>query len=588
MNIIKSLKKFVPLFDVDLILKNETKKKLLTFLEKLQNDNNAKNLKDNDNAEDPKDDENVEDPKDDDMSDLIEIIKHKKIDKKIKQYIQDKLKQLIKNLEDTDDETIVVIKPNDTAKKNPKVIKEEEPVPQINIDEEDEKDKINYDVDEKELDDLVIAYNKYTENNPMANIRWNVSKKKWRLQYDKKDINSSELESLAKQMLEFLTPKNAKKKIQNRKIELIQYKTKKILLYNTLKNPVFDIQHVLNLLDIKGSYICKRYNEFKDKITHYAFIKNIYGGYILKEFIPENIMYELILSSNSKFAKSFKKDITKLLQELRSKGDLVIAGDEMQLTNTPAKLKNKYVGGGTGMEILPPFYGINVDKNSYSNPIAVSYAKELLENSSKIIMPKYHKQHVLYAFVMTLKDPDEKKNRILCKFGYSESVLDRMKNLVDEYKCLSYLVAVKVIKGASVERDFHKMLKSKYPESHVIIKIKNTIKDEIYVLDEHLMMQFTGLEDLAKDSNKNEIETSYLHICDILKSHTEDFLKHARQMEGTHILSAITGIANYTKHHMESINNYIDVVKNNNQMEIMNNHIQLLKDKENEGKKNRK
>lgn len=42
----------------------------------------------------------------------------------------------------------------------------------------------------------------------------------------------------------------------------------------------------------------KKYNQFKDKITHYGFKKNVFGGYIMKELVIKDVAYHIVYSSN--------------------------------------------------------------------------------------------------------------------------------------------------------------------------------------------------------------------------------------------------------------------------------------------------
>ena len=78
----------------------------------------------------------------------------------------------------------------------------------------------------------------------------------------------------------------------------------------------------------------------------------------------------------------------------------------------------------------------------------------------------------MYFFVITLEDPQGKK-RILCKIGYSEDLLTRFKSLKGEFKCIFYLLNVKLISGQSKEKAFHSLIRDRFPHLVVNVKIEN-------------------------------------------------------------------------------------------------------------------
>ena len=55
-------------------------------------------------------------------------------------------------------------------------------------------------------------------------------------------------------------------------------------------------------------------------------------------------MYDLILSSNSSFSKSFKNDIANILIQLRENGQLSITKDKISLKKIDVPKNNLFIG----------------------------------------------------------------------------------------------------------------------------------------------------------------------------------------------------------------------------------------------------
>ena len=110
----------------------------------------------------------------------------------------------------------------------------------------------------------------------------------------------------------------------------------------------------------------------------------------------------------------------------------------------------------------------------------------------------------MYFFIITLEDPLY-QNRILCKIGYSCDFLKRIKSLENEYKCKFYLINMKLVHSVQDEKDFHTLLKRKFPELSVDLKIGSRDKDETYVFDLDLYKTYMDYVDKG-EFNKVEIE----------------------------------------------------------------------------------
>lgn len=409
---------------------------------------------------------------------------------------------------------------------------------------------------EKLLDIEIDSYNKYTEHKPMMGISWSDKRKKWLLQNKNQNIFSycDDLNELVIKSCELLCNKNQNKKqykiLNTDAIVNIPYKQRNILIYNSVKQPLFDIQHILKLLDLVDTN--KKYNQFKDQITHYGFKKNEYCGYILKEFISEEIMYQIVLSSTSEFSKSFKNDISKLLVELRKKNGLVIENNQLKI-NSDYSNSESLCDNNIKKE-LDLVVEDSETNRSYNNPYYYSMVKDLVKNGSNIIIQKYNHHHVMYFFIMTLRDKSG-LNRIFCKIGYTADIIERIRSLRLEYKCSVYLIGLKTIKNEQFEKEFHKLIKRMKSHLSCPIKINNTNKDEIYIFDEHLYREFTTIKEDIELDNINEIDDS---IQCLIKDQYNFFIRYIYEECGRNLINIIATIDNFNEYQRDSINCYIE------------------------------
>lgn len=366
-------------------------------------------------------------------------------------------------------------------------------------------DKTTLDILEKELDDQIDSYNKYTKNSPMLGINWNATRKKWRLQHKEIDIYNKDLNVLVEIMLKNMCPKKNGKNLNIRTTNFFVYKEKKILIYNTMEFPLFDIRHIIKLLGLKNEDY--KYNDYQDKITHYGFKKNEFGGYFIKYFIPESAMYEIVLSSHKEFSKSFKTDVAEILCELRKNNQLAIKNDKLVVTKP--KYTKQNICNTDVKQKLDLVLNSDTNERSYANPYYSNMIKVLINNGSNILLQKYAKQHVLYFFIITINDIDD-KNRIFCKIGYSSDIIGRIKTLQDEYNCKIYLIGLKIIKNEQVEQEFHKAIKM--TKKHLVYPLQLNGKDkgEVYIFDEQLYKEFEAVEENKIDANNFYIIDKYI------------------------------------------------------------------------------
>jgi len=98
----------------------------------------------------------------------------------------------------------------------------------------------------------------------------------------------------------------------------------------------FDIRHIIQSLELSDNKVDDKYKEYSTQIIGYCPIMNKFGGYFIREFITEETMYNIILSSNSALSKAFKKNVSKILVQLRQEGLLLLTNNNMSIEVAPS------------------------------------------------------------------------------------------------------------------------------------------------------------------------------------------------------------------------------------------------------------
>lgn len=256
----------------------------------------------------------------------------------------------------------------------------------------------------------------------------------------------------------------------------------------------FDIQHIISVLNLKESYVKKKREEFTANISKYIWFKNEYDGYIKRELVTEEIMYNIILSSNSTFSKSFKTEVSKILVQLRENGELDFIDDKIVLKDKSKRgLRSRYEVNKMVNEITDHGFDNLAEQQSipfmYGNLSNVEVIRNMISMGNRIEVSTYHKDHVMYVFVIPIK---QDHNHIIIKIGYSFDIIDRIKTLRNEYKSRVYLIRLKFVRGESDEDEFHKIIKQSYPHLIEEVNINNKSKTELYKFHPILIEQFDG------------------------------------------------------------------------------------------------
>lgn len=345
---------------------------------------------------------------------------------------------------------------------------------------------------EKMLDKSVSKYNGFSEKHPMDYVSYDETDSL----YVFRKTGCKKIKRKNVKILCDITLKNIRDKFSGTSGEIVTqekiiqpYKDKYLIIYNNTTDPLFDIQHILVLLELEHTQHNDKYEKFKQHITHFTVHKNEFGGYIIRELITFKIACDIVLASNKPFAQKFKEDVSNILDELRKSGQLVVTSTAMTV-NTPNQIENDLV---TDKQLEIMANSVN-ELQSYDNNEYRNLVRMLVIKGSKIIITPYTNNHVMYLFIVTIKDPLG-KNRIICKVGYTFDIVERMNSLRSEYKCNFYLIALKFVESEKREKEFHKLMKTQFKTLWLPMAIKTKAKDEIYVFDKALYEEFMKIEE---------------------------------------------------------------------------------------------
>lgn len=201
-----------------------------------------------------------------------------------------------------------------------------------------ENAKEEYDEHEEEMNDIenkidmkVKKYKSYSKEHPMEYVSYHKKDKNYYL--TDKTFSDKILSNVVIKAKEKLSRKfsNGITEFSGERKYFFEYQSKKCMIYINDKILLFDILHVINMLDIEERMSKLKYDEYSKDVTYYTFTKNKYGGYICRELISEKTMYDIILSSNSDFSKTFKKDVSNILVKLREEGKLFFSDDHKHI-----------------------------------------------------------------------------------------------------------------------------------------------------------------------------------------------------------------------------------------------------------------
>lgn len=107
---------------------------------------------------------------------------------------------------------------------------------------------------------------------------------------------------------------------------------KRIMLYRSIENPLFEASDVASWLDIQNvSQMLKQAEIPEDEKG--IFLKYTLGGNQNSLFITEEAMYDVLMSSRKKEAKPFRREIKKYLKSIRLTGAAIPTGNEQRMVS---------------------------------------------------------------------------------------------------------------------------------------------------------------------------------------------------------------------------------------------------------------
>lgn len=439
----------------------------------------------------------------------------------------DKLKEFSAKLDETQKQKVndIVDKLEEGKIKKPLLTKI-----QKFVDEHEQESTIitsmSFDVIERKLDSNVKDYIGYSIENPMAGVKFNTASGRYIGRHNGHTFSSYDASTVCLKMLNSL-----KELIYTNKIELtdvgkigLEYNKKNMLIIGDKGNAYFDIQHVLQLLNLKENTVFKKYNEFYDKITHYTVEKNEFGGYIIRELVAEDVAYDIILSSKSEFSKSFRGSISKIITDARKDGKLVAN------TKTGAIEYDKH------QKMLTP---------SDANALHSQRSRKLPEFATVSAIPCVYcvKIGTVYDMKDTMNFSGESSDdAIVVKFGMTDNLSDVMNTcktcLKDVKFKLKYFAWIDDIFQTDAEKNlatyFEKYKKFEYSHMHFAIMSKEELHNVRTFYAELFNKYGTKYKSMI-DKYKHDI-SKLKHIA---KLHKKEFECQLERMRTDHALQLL-------------------------------------------------
>lgn len=346
---------------------------------------------------------------------------------------------------------------------------------------EDELDE-SLSVDEVEalLDKKIPSYKKFSQIHPMKGISWNETKNIYQVKICKINTTSKNLDTACRKIIENYPIEHAVLPGELYVTNHFSYHNYYFVCYWKNDEAFFDIRHIISVHNLQKTSWNDKYNEFSKYIVHYIWHPNDFGGYFLRELIPEEAMYNLAMSSNNNFSKLFRKEIAKILVNLRKQGQLKITNKKVSLKKGKAYNGMNHDGNRIVEFSNHPVY-------YYENQHHAQFIAHLIRLGANIAFAQFINCPVLYAAIIPIKT---NHGQIIIKFGFTDDITDRMITLPKEYQCKVYFIGIKKVSKQKDEIIFHDMLKEKYSSLIEAYEYKNKNKVELYKFSPILMKQF--------------------------------------------------------------------------------------------------
>ena len=193
---------------------------------------------------------------------------------------------------------------------------------------------------EEKIDKDIKKYNGFSGKNPMDGVNYDEINKTYSFRHGKQASQNKNKNLVCEQALLYLKdkfPHGAGKFVFFKIRQNFEYHNKNFVIYMDSNDAYFDIRHVIQVLELsEKNKIDEKYKEYSTQIIGYCPIMNKFGGYFIREFITEETMFNIILSSNSALSKAFKKNVSKILVQLRQEGLLLLTNNNMSIEVAPS------------------------------------------------------------------------------------------------------------------------------------------------------------------------------------------------------------------------------------------------------------
>jgi len=377
---------------------------------------------------------------------------------------------------------------------------------------------------EKELDSHVKKYCGFSEKKPMDYVSYDTTNKKYVARFGNVSKTGKDVQILCDKLLILLKDKM---RISYSEIVIsskvyVEYKNKSLIIFATQNALLFDIRHVLSILNIDERMIEKKYKEFSPKITNFLCVKNDFGGYIIRELIPEEVMYEIVLSSNSDFSKSFKKDVSMILRKAREDGklfvesktgEIVYVNDEQ--TKTQINSRRKFLSiEGCENNMTKKVLKASTTEISCVYLFTIGQVKDL--RNTMHIDDKYKDDCIVVKYGRTenLRERSQQHNKSFKKFGGDAKLM--------------YYAWIDVEFQSRAEID----IKQHFCEMKVLIKCDEIQELAVLTWDElnNLKKYFCRLSDIYCGKLKNMIDVYKKDLNDAEKKYSNGKHKYEKQV----------------------------------------------------------
>ena len=426
-----------------------------------------------------------------------------------------------------------------------------------------ETDKPSFEDVLSELDDGVAEYSKFSEKKPMIGV-YKDSATRYRICRGSSKTAAKNLEAVREQVVAHV-PENYKPHEEFTAFDYFEYQKQYFACFWIGDSLYFDIQHIVSILDMKRPQ--NKYSQFASCIEMTTWTENEFGGYTERELVSEKIMFQIVLSSSSKFSKGFKEDVSQILAELHKANALHFGKDHITYIGNsadPTSINNESVVGA----YLPRRY------TSFGDCMLI---RTLIARGAATPVPQYFDEPVIYAFILDLPSKDD---HIIIKFGFTDDIAGRFVSLRAEYKCNLYLVGLKYVRRKKTEEAFHTTLKQLFP--HLVEKrtIDGRAKTELYKYNEVLMDEFYKIIEPADKLKLAEPAPADLTLEGIaaiedVRLQTRGFIDYMRS-RGTPSDISAQAFCDY-------INRELDIIINENQRAIADSQ-RIISDNEKEVK----